>query len=233
MTIDFDPGIAEVTPITLASQLSINIPGSLTIDGGSSQRIISGNGTVRVFAITGGNVTFRQLKIRDGSGGIDGGGIKITNATVTLETGCEVTENAANYGAGIRQWGGTLTLKAGSSVTNNTAGVNGGGITTNDGSTILEAGSLISGNTATEYGGGVDISAWFVNASLVINGATITGNTADFDSNSIGTGGGLYNADNVGPPTATVTGNTANITGNTDNSGTCDNYWNADTSTCP
>ena len=96
--------------ITFNSSLSgaIDIPGtislglSVTIDGNGSYAPITGNGTFRIFSISGSltNVTLKNLIITGGSTSDLGGGIYNT-ATLTVDTCLVYANSAASGGGGI------------------------------------------------------------------------------------------------------------------------------------
>jgi hypothetical protein len=107
-------------------------------------------------------------------------------------------------------------LVTGSLFYQNSASVNGatfggGGIANS--STLTIKNTTISGNQAQAYGGGIH-NGNSATAILTLNNVTITENTADLDSNSVGDGGGLY-ADT----STTVNYSNTIIANNTDGSG--------------
>lgn len=187
---------------TWAVTNTLHINKSLTLIGaGIDQSILDGGGKVRVLIISGtSTVTLQDLAITRGNiaptvlaTDIYGGGIHMTNATVTLH-GVAVTNNTAGYGGGILHNSGALVLAAGTRVTGNKAvagrsgavgpGGEGGGIfSPGQGSITLESGSSVTGNSAIyesdpglARGGGIARRS----ASLTLNpGSTVTGNTPD------------------------------------------------------
>jgi len=98
-------------------------------------------------------------------------------------------------GGGLRNVGGTLTL-ADSAVVNNSAGGSGGGIY-NTGVLTITHSSVLS-NTAEVTGGGIRTSSAGSNTgTLLLRNVTLTNNTADYDGNGTGEGGGLYRGGGV------------------------------------
>lgn len=115
----------------------------------------------RIFEVkgAGGNLTLRNLTVRDGrstSGGAGGGGIAVgTGSRATLDT-VEVTRNQAlvtGPGGGIAA-GGTLTLRN-STVSYNIAQDNGGGVYA--GGALTLSNTTVTGNTARADSGGIDV----------------------------------------------------------------------------
>ncbi|MCB0382889.1 MAG: T9SS C-terminal target domain-containing protein, partial [Psychroserpens sp.] len=127
-TITFMPA---VTTVTLNSELTIDK--DLTITGTPVTLVtVDANFNGRVFNISAGNVTLNNLTLTNGVAP-DGGGIYMTNATVTIND-CIITNNVAN-------------------ATGSPAG-SGGGIFNDVGGILVVNNSEISGNTANRAGGG-------------------------------------------------------------------------------
>ncbi|MDM8559354.1 choice-of-anchor Q domain-containing protein [Candidatus Parabeggiatoa sp. HSG14] len=140
-TITFASSIAGQT-ITLASQL--DIAKNLTIDG---QKItISGNNAVRVFNVTAGTVTFKNLTIVNGSTVSNGGAIQNADTVIVLNS--TFTGNSAANGGAIHNAAGTLTVKN-STFSTNTATTAGGAINVGGGTATLINSTLSSNTSAT------------------------------------------------------------------------------------
>lgn len=197
-------------------------PGSFTIDKdltvlGQGTTVLDGQAAGRVLSVAAGaNVRLASLTITDGSAltgaGIDNRGmLRLQDVTLTDNT-------AQQYGGGIVNSGnGTIWLQ-GSTVTGNDGGgvVNfpgdsallqnsvvsdnnalfAGGLA--NGGTMTLQNSVVSGNTAG-IGAGIDNDT---NASLTLDGSTVTDNTA------FGFGGGIYNLGMATLNGSTVTNNT-------------------------
>jgi len=193
--IGFAPGLAGQT-ITLSSPL--DIARDLTIDGSrlATPIQISGNGSVRVFRVTGGaRATLDTLRIvrgRDATANADcwnlscGGGIKIEAGTgVTLTHGA-VLSSTSTYGGGIAN-AGTLWMQD-STLSGNSADYGGGILSSTSSNSCAGTpqtrivNSTLSGNSATGRGGGV----YNFNGVTEIAYSTITTNTAPS-----GAGGGV------------------------------------------
>jgi Ca2+-binding RTX toxin-like protein len=153
----------------------------------------------------------------------DGGGI-FNAGTLILKNSLISNNKAAAFGGGIYNYGKSTTIILNSTLDGNTAGGYGGGIGNSGianiinstisnnsseqyGGGISNAGiatftnSTISGNTAKQSGGGifsVNLTSSTVTGKVYLNNSTITNNTADLDSTSDGTGGGIYNIDGYG-----------------------------------
>jgi uncharacterized delta-60 repeat protein len=153
----------------------------------------------------------------------DGGGI-FNAGTLILKNSLISNNKAAGFGGGIYNYGKSTAIILNSTLNGNTAGGYGGGIGNSGianiinstisnnsseqyGGGISNAGiatftnSTISGNTAKQSGGGifsVNLTSSTVTGKVYLNNSTITNNTADLDSTSDGTGGGIYNIDGYG-----------------------------------
>lgn len=118
-----------------------------------------------------------------------GGGLEIywDNTSATVLSSTIASNSGGGFGGGIVS-GGTLTVIA-STITGNT-GWSGGGIHVRgiDPTTIVN--TTISGNRASRNGGaiGTDINP----PRIYIAHSTLTGNTADYDGDDDGQGGGLF-----------------------------------------
>jgi len=102
------------------------------------------------------SVTIRDLTIRNGLGGIGGGGIESRRADVVLDGTTAVIGNQAQHGAGIFFTLGSLTLGAETRVAANQAyaiGGYGGGVQLRRGALALRDGATVTGNSATVGGG--------------------------------------------------------------------------------
>jgi len=165
-TIDFNLGSDQV--ITLASQLP-TINKNLTIQNTSGFNVtVSGNFTSRVFQITAGTVTLKDINITGGR-----------------------TTTAATNGAGIlvQNAGTVLNLTNTSFFSNVTAGGANGGALQNEGATVNILNSTFSGNAAAGSGGAINNSSGTVNISFT----TIIGNISNVDTASAANGGGVFN----------------------------------------
>jgi hypothetical protein len=177
-TINFDGGVfGSAQTIQVTTTLTINK--SLTILGPNSNLLTiarTGAAAFFVFTLQTGNIELRDLKITNGSGGIDN-----PRATTTL-TRVVITANA---GPGLAiSPGGNVTVND-STISSNNA-VQGGGIfllaeALGEFSKATVNRSTISGNTASQNGGGI-----YNNGILFVSNSTISGNSA---TNG---GGGIY-----------------------------------------
>jgi hypothetical protein len=116
-----------------------------------------------------------------------------------------MTNTAAVDGGGIYNNDGMLILKNGAHIDDNHADDDGGGIYNTSGGQVDVAGASTTigqdglGNTANDKGGG--ICNYSGSTLMVQDGARVEGNVADYDHNTVGEGGGIYNASSS---TATV-----------------------------
>ena len=157
----------------------------------------------------------------DGGGGVWGAGTTTISGNVTISD--NTASGAAGSGGGVLNFGGVLSI-TGATISGNTANRAGGGVedfgdtdrdtdaTLTDvtlsgnsidaanpgnggglhsgGGEIVVNGGTVTGNTATEGGG-----LWS-SGTLTVDGTTITGNTGTGDAADNG-GGGIYNEDGV------------------------------------
>ena len=159
--IRFAPAIAGQTIVLTSDRLFLNK--SLTIEGPIPQGItVSGGLTLQVFAVSGDNVTMRNLSIVNGRG--DYGGIR-GSGRLALENSLVANNEGTIDGGGIEFDGYHLAL-INSTVTGNLGGgvvAGGGGVTIRN--------STIAGNT----GGGLLLSG----TSVVLRNSIIANNTSD------------------------------------------------------
>ena len=225
--------------ITLASEIDITESvtitgaGTVTLDGGGTNRIFEINNAASLL-----NVTLSGLTFQNGAAlGADGGAILVSddeNLTIrdSVFTGNTATEvaftggdggalyfaggvlqifnttfsqnDAANAGGAIYVDNGTMLVQD-SVFTGNTSGADGGALYAGELYGGVFTGTTFSGNTAGDGGGA--ITFYGINASILIDDCDITGNTA---TNS---GGGLYANSFYYGSTLTIANST--ITGNT------------------
>ena len=107
------------------------------------------NATLDGFSITGGNAKFNEIDY------LEGGGISVSNSTLTISN-CHIHDNIAEFdGAGIGCQGASYVRLVRSSITDNRAGRNGGGLHSSREGQIAAISCLISRNEAANYGGGL------------------------------------------------------------------------------
>lgn len=195
--------------ILLASSLIIDGGGSLTITNAGASRnvVISGNNSVRVFFISGPNVsvTLDSLTIANGrangfnTSDLLGGGIAgFGGATVNI-IDSTIKDNFAQNGGGIFIEG-TLNL-TNTTTENNTAWGGGGILYDTPSGTASIQNCIIRNNTATDDdGGGIKI----VNGTVNVTASTIEDNSAN------AFGGGIYSLGVVGLTDSIVQNNSSN-----------------------
>jgi parallel beta-helix repeat protein/predicted outer membrane repeat protein len=139
-------------------------------------------------SLRGRSTTITNSTISGNTSSTNGGGISqhyyaplnIINSTISNNTA------TTGKGGGLYDRRGTLSI-SGSTLSGNTAGTSGGAINFYSGNPKIQN-STLSGNKASVDGGAI----YFYNGSRGnIRNCTISGNTADSDSNGSGTGGGL------------------------------------------
>ena len=136
------------------------------------------------------DVTLNNVTITESKSGNNGGAIRFAgnNKTLTITSSVihnnQTTDNSGGLGGGISVEGGSAVIKY-SAISSNVSKSNGGGIYNNATLTIED--SVIYANSAASNGGGIHTNA---NATSTIKHATMNGNTANSQRNS------LYNASN-------------------------------------
>ncbi len=145
-----------------------------------------------------GNLTVKNVTIRHGNGGNNGGGISNFKGNLTI-TNSIFTENRGRIGGGILNYyeDSTLTIANSTFVENITStaeGANGGAIY-NQGSLSI-TNSTLSSNYANTWGGGIYNSGF-----LTMINSTLSANVADAN------GGGIYNSGTVSITNSTISGN--------------------------
>ena len=172
--------VTLTTDITIPSgaEVTIDLAGH-TLTGTGSGSVITVSGTLTLTdsgsdgTITGGKAT-------------NGGGVFVSDGTLTMEGGTISGNTASGNGAGVYVTNGFFTMNDGT-VTNNTATVSGGGVAASS-STVTMNGGTISNNTGSTdtsvegNGGGISV---YSNSTLTMNGGLITGN-------EVRCGGGVY-----------------------------------------
>ncbi|MCP4698935.1 MAG: hypothetical protein GY862_19085 [Gammaproteobacteria bacterium] len=184
-TIFFDSAIAGQT-IILASLLKIDK--DLTIDGGAQNISISGDtngdgtGDTRIFRLTAGSISLKNLTIRDGYAPDTehGGGILVdAGVTLTVSGSAFLNNRADTNGGAVRVTDNTVTVTIDKSLFQNNSASHGGaisneGVLTVNNSTFLQNSSLVS------KGGGIRSQG-----SLEVNNSTFSGNSG------VDSGGGI------------------------------------------
>jgi parallel beta-helix repeat protein/predicted outer membrane repeat protein len=233
-TVEFQPGLSGTIVLTtgellLDKDLSIAGPGAdvLTISGNHRSGVfdtiagrpnvlsISGlmitNGSIGFGGHGGGIASFGTLTVNNctlagNSATGDGGGI-YSYGPLTVSN-CTVAGNSATGdGGGIDIEDGTLTISD-CTLSSNSAGTGGGIYILNGLRAVTVTNSTLSANSASYTGGGI----YNGSGSLDVTGSTISDNVA-------GTGGGIYNALNLGAGNTvalsgcTLSGNTAALAG--------------------
>jgi hypothetical protein len=88
----------------------------------------------------------------------NGGGVSLTNGTVTMADNASITGNSAGVnGGGVAVGNGTMTITDGH-IANNSAGLNGGGLHLATYVSVTISAITLSGNTAGGAGNGIYVS---------------------------------------------------------------------------
>jgi Ca2+-binding RTX toxin-like protein len=120
--------------------------------------------------------------------------IDVVIRNVTVTDGGGPTAAPADNGGGIAVNGVTQahTLTVIDSTISANRGIDGGGIQTADQSVVTLRNTTVSGNVALVDGGGINSLG-----KTILNNVTVTANRADFNDDSIGQGGGVYDEGNA------------------------------------
>lgn len=224
----------RVFDVSGATTINVTLS-DITVQGGHS----SGNGGG--ISVQSATVTFEGVTVKGNQSEANGGGIYAASSTINFEE-CVLSENtAAASGGGLYNGEGTVTLTK-STVDGNTALAGGGLYNTASGATLglTLVSSAVSGNAATGDGGGIYNAAATLtltgstigengatgsgggiyndaNGVVSLSGVTVAENTADSDSNGVGSGGGINNV------LGTFTLKNSILADNADNSATAQN----------
>jgi hypothetical protein len=237
-TVVFQDGLTG----TISLSLPLLVTDSVDIQGpGSAVISVSGNDEFVVFGLfnntpaTPVSVTLAGLTITGGSG-IDGGGIVVSDESLTLDH-VALIGNTAVFGGGLFFNGNSSHVTIQDSVISGNTAQNGGGGVNIDGNggTVLFLRTLISGNQGFVQGGGVLIDN--VTHDTTFEDSTISGNSSRLGggihlvgaeggihtivnstvaNNSASQGGGIYLSNPLGGMTiqnSTISGNTASGSG--------------------
>lgn len=192
------PAGSDAGDCTMAACLTIQY--AIDQSGNSDTLIVAAGTYTENLYIT--NITLTVRGAGAASTFIDGGGVDSTvevwNTAVVTITGATIQNGRVNwYGGGLAVQNGAMVTLDRVTVLSNTAGDSGGGVCVVNGAAILVNSTVIS--NAARLGAGVNNMS--SGNTIVLNGATVSGNT------SAASGGGVYNNG-----TLTITGGA--ITGN-------------------
>ena len=197
-TITFAPSLAGDTIGLNGTQLVIST--DVTIDGdadgdGAGDIAIDAQGGSRVFDVTAGTSTLRNLAITGGYvTGENGGGIRVAaGASLAIENSLVLGNETDAKGGGIHN-DGTLTVTDTTVAQNEAA--HGGGISSVAAATATLTNVTLSGNSAASSGDGGGI----------YNGASLTMVNSTVSDNSSGFGGGVFNFGDVTVTNSTLSG---------------------------
>jgi hypothetical protein len=238
VTIDAGHNLRIFDIDNLSAVINVSISG-LTLTGGNGRDVNTGTNGVwsdgGAISTDDENLELDDMVITGNStvGDNDGGGIAVMSSTNVVIRNCTISGNStAGSGGGIYLRNGGSLLLENSTVSGNTSGdTNGGGgiyfwgRVASHGFTISN--STISGNSAAGSGGGLNIEYLnTVNAPIVIQNSTITGNHSSESAIGDGYGGGGISLGSVSLVTGAtavislqntiVSGNTSNVSNGND-----------------
>ena len=145
--------IALSGDITLSGELPA-ITSRLVIEGNGHS--ISGGGEHRIFAVSGGNLTLRDIRLTRGQA-MAGGAVSLLGsaASLTIERSSFVSNRASEHGGALFLAGGSVTI-ARSSFVKNHASIGGGAVYLR-GAILRASNSSFSENTSGAGGGAFDL----------------------------------------------------------------------------
>ncbi|MFV1980418.1 MAG: choice-of-anchor Q domain-containing protein, partial [Rhodothermia bacterium] len=205
-----------------------------TVEGNFGGISAHGSGTTEIVRNQIINNTFTGLSLHTSGGGVmrssdnvvtgnetdfEGGGLLLVARTggSILVTDTTVAGNVSErFGGGISarvQDGGSVTI-AHTTISNNYTRSDGAGMwVSNSNGTLIVEESTFSANSADGFGGGIVAADYGGGGGTTVRHSTITNNTADKDNDGVGSGGGVFVAEEV------VTLDHTIVAGNHDNSG--------------
>lgn len=199
----------------------ITLGRSLTIEGksGSSTDILDAAGLNRIFKVSSGTLTLKNLTLKNGKaegsdGPGDGGAIYVHGASVKI-TGCTLTDNTANKNGGAvyatkRGDNAAHVTISGGSINGNTVTINsgfGGGIYINDGCELTLKDNVTVKDNKAARGGGVRANK----STVTMNGCTFEGNKSTHGDASNGCGGVYVNGGTVTMQSCTLKSNDGKV----------------------
>ena len=162
--------------ITLSEDITLSealppITGTITIEGNGHS--ISGDGKYRIFDISGGRLTLKNLTLTDGYWNGNGGAIRLRNgATLTVENST-FKDNWGHQGGVIALLSGDVVMNiTGSSFIGNRSELHGGVILLHGGKATISNSSFVD-NVAEHYWGGVFYAQ---GSRLSVTNSTFEGN---------------------------------------------------------
>ena len=182
---------ASVTRVTLLRQLEVQAAGKLVITGrGADVLTIDGNSAAnqlrdggdgnRILFVNGASIAITDVALTGGilvgGPGGSGGGIYVSNGSLSLERVHVFGNRTGLDGGGIYYANGTNHRIVASTISGNAASVNGGGFSISGTGTLAIANTTISGNQANI--GNVNSRSGAFLGSPVIRNSTITQNGA-------------------------------------------------------
>ncbi|MEA2347070.1 MAG: trimeric autotransporter adhesin [Thermoleophilaceae bacterium] len=192
------------TPEDLNASGDIDISSGLANEGviiqgaGASATTVDANVADRVFQVTGGDATIKDMTVKDGnvSSALGGGALSAGASSVDLVVqGAVMKENTVvGGGGGAIRTAGDLTVTGSTIGPDNSSTNGGGGITVVNGGTgstggVTITGSRIGQNTTSAIGGGgVQITDTGSTAGSTITDSSITSNQITGGSNTKGAG---------------------------------------------
>ena len=206
-TIIFDGTAVNAANAIVLGGTELSVTAAVTINGnGVEETIVDGDGSSRLFHISGADfdVEFRNLTLRDGNT-LGGGGVVCSYVTgtsnVTISNSIVSGNYARSKGGAIYSYYGDVTV-TNSSITGNRAYNSQGGAIFAANGIVSITNSTFSGNR-THFGTGGAISTFAASADVIVVNSIVSGNSAAH-------GGGIYASNgNVTLTNSSVSGNEA------------------------
>jgi len=194
--------------------------GTFRMEGKASVtgNIINGRGG-GVYVDSDGTFTMQgNTQVSGNTGSNGGGGVYVNEkGTFTMQDSAQVSGNTASSGGGGVYINGTFTMQDNAQVSGNTASSGGGGVYVNEqGTFTMKDSALVLRNTSSTSlsnnfwypsysSGGVYVNG----GTFIMQGGTISGNTATSSGYASGSGGGVFSAGRFTMEGGTISGNTS------------------------
>lgn len=188
--------IAIINGSSITNNTANDSGGGVVLQGNSSNKVtVSDSNMTQNMAtlynggaifVENGEISVTNSKITKNVAGVDGGGIRGSGVTVTLENS-QIDNNEAKYGAGVSANNlsarNTTITMSGGSISHNICAERGGGVNIDKDTIFTMNGGQINQNSATGNGGGVVATA---GSQVIVNEGEISNNTSEED------GGGFF-----------------------------------------
>jgi hypothetical protein len=202
--IDLDAGPDYPLTAALGGDLELTDPDGVTILGeGRATTVVDGMAANdRILEVISGQLTLNSTTIRNGTADAGGGGGILANGNPIALLAAGVVNNTQSSttagGGGISLADeATLTASGDTAINDNVSTGFGGGIyKVDDGNVTLNADVNVDGNDAVGRGGGIYLLG--TNATLTLNGASVSNNDLTENASSLAIGSAIHSTNGTG-----------------------------------